>query len=71
MEQAQQHEQGQARVVAVLEGAALNKIVDGLLVLGALSENPFQPGFPKWLARVANDGSTKGVPARVRPKPAR
>ncbi len=29
-----------------------------------------EPGFPKWLARVANDGSTKGVPARVHPKPA-
>ncbi len=41
MEQAQQHGQGQARVVAVLEDAALNKIGDGLLALGTLSENPF------------------------------
>ena len=35
------------------------------------SRKPSNPGFPKWPARVANDGSTKGVPARDRPKPAR
>ncbi len=27
----------------------------------------FKPGFPRWLPPVADDGSTKGVPARIRP----
>ncbi len=27
----------------------------------------YEPGFPRWLPPVADDGSTKGVPARMRP----
>ncbi len=39
-----------------------------VLVLRAEEVGTLKPGFPRWLPAVADDGGTKGVPARIRPQ---
>ena len=53
-----------SRLSSALDSAAL---AGGLVMFESTRDADVQPGFPRWLPAVADDGSTKGVPARIRP----
>ena len=52
-----------------ISGQEIDRVPIDLLIGSPLLINfiPDYPGFPRWILPVADDGSTKGVPAQIRP----